>query len=45
MTYVTLTIKIDVVRDEIFTKVVPEEYLCVLYIMTENQLKGRFLKG
>lgn len=40
-----LYIKIDVIRDEIFTKVVPEEYLYVLYIMTENKLKGIFLKG
>lgn len=32
--------EIDVIRDEIFIKMLPEEYLYILYIVTENQLKG-----
>lgn len=33
-------IEINVIRDEIFIKMLPEEYLYILYIVTENQLKN-----
>lgn len=30
----------DTIRDEIFIKMAPEEYMHILYIVIENQLKG-----
>lgn len=39
-----LYIEIDVTRDGIFIKMVPEEHLYILYQITENQLKSIFNK-